>query len=77
MSRSVSGISRIRRSNPRTERHGTATIFVVGFVNHIAKGALLLVSDNPMTPDGVKTTRSDQTVTEQYAKLQGMQKMCD
>jgi AMP nucleosidase len=47
----------------------TATIFVVGFVNHIPKGALLLVSDNPMTPDGVKTTRSDKGVTEKYAKL--------
>lgn len=44
----------------------TATIFIVGFVNHIPKGALLLVSDNPMTPEGVKTTRSDVTVTDQY-----------
>ena len=46
----------------------TATIFIVGFVNHIAKGALLLVSDNPMTPEGVKTSRSDKTVTEKYVK---------
>lgn len=46
----------------------TATIFVVGFVNHIPKGALLLVSDNPMTPEGVKTSRSDVTVTERYVK---------
>jgi AMP nucleosidase len=46
----------------------TATIFVVGFVNHIPKGALLLVSDSPMTPEGVKTSRSDVTVTEQYVK---------
>jgi AMP nucleosidase len=37
----------------------TATIFIVGFFNHIPKGALLLVSDNPMTPEGVKTSRSD------------------
>ncbi len=44
----------------------TATIFIVGFVNHIPKGALLLVSDNPMTPEGVKTTRSDVTVTDNY-----------
>src|SRR5204863_8990581 len=29
----------------------TATIFVVGFMNNIPHGALLLVSDNPMTPD--------------------------
>ncbi|MES2792751.1 MAG: AMP nucleosidase [Planctomycetota bacterium] len=47
----------------------TATIFVVGFANHIANGALLLVSDNPMAPDGVKTTRSDKTVTEKFAKM--------
>jgi AMP nucleosidase len=46
----------------------TATIFIVGFVNHIPKGALLLVSDNPMTPEGVKTSRSDRAVTEKYAK---------
>ena len=41
----------------------TATIFIVGFVNHIPKGALLLVSDSPMTPEGVKTSRSDKSVT--------------
>jgi AMP nucleosidase len=46
----------------------TATIFVVGFVNHIPKGALLLVSDNPMTPEGVKTSRSDATVTEKFVR---------
>lgn len=46
----------------------TATIFVVGFVNRIPKGALLLVSDNPMTPEGVKTAKSDRSVTEQYVR---------
>ncbi len=46
----------------------TATIFIVGFVNHIPKGALLLVSDNPMTPEGVKTSRSDRDVTERYVR---------
>jgi len=46
----------------------TATIFVVGFVNHIPKGALLLVSDNPMTPEGVKTTKSDASVTERFVR---------
>ncbi|HVP10901.1 MAG TPA: AMP nucleosidase [Phycisphaerae bacterium] len=48
----------------------TATIFVAGFVNHIPKGALLLVSDNPMTPEGVKTSRSDVAVTEKYVRRQ-------
>ena len=46
----------------------TATIFVVGFANHIPKGALLLVSDNPMSPEGVKTSRSDQAVNETFVR---------
>jgi len=46
----------------------TATIFIVGFLNDIPHGALLLVSDNPMTPDGVKTIESDKKVTANYAK---------
>jgi AMP nucleosidase len=46
----------------------TATIFIVGFANHIPKGALLLVSDIPMSPDGVKTSRSDKSVTEKYVR---------
>jgi AMP nucleosidase len=46
----------------------TATIFIVGFVNHIPKGALLLVSDSPMNPEGVKTSRSDKAVTERYVR---------
>lgn len=46
----------------------TATIFSVGFANSIPTGALLLVSDQPMTPDGVKTSKSDTTVTRQYVQ---------
>jgi AMP nucleosidase len=44
----------------------TSTIFIVGFANHIPKGALLLVSDTPMLPEGVKTERSDEAVNQQY-----------
>ena len=44
----------------------TATLFTCGFANHIPIGALLLVSDNPMTPDGVKTSESDTIVTANY-----------
>ncbi len=46
----------------------TATIFIVGFVNKIPKGALLLVSDNPMIPEGVKTSKSDKSVTEKFVR---------
>ena len=44
----------------------TATLFTVGFANEIPRGALLLVSDNPMIPEGVKTDDSDKKVTSQY-----------
>jgi len=44
----------------------TATIFSVGFFNKIPTGALLLVSDQPMIPSGVKTDASDLKVTKGY-----------
>ena len=47
----------------------TATIFVVGHRNQIARGALLLVSDLPMTPEGVKTEVSDRQVTMDWADV--------
>ena len=46
----------------------TATLFIVGFVNAIPHGALLLVSDNPMIPDGVKTEESDKKVTSSFVE---------
>ncbi len=45
----------------------TATLFSVGFYNRIPTGALLLISDQPMLPDGIKTEKSDKMVTENYA----------
>lgn len=47
----------------------TATIFVVGHRNQISRGALLLVSDVPTTPEGVKTEESDKKVTKQWSRL--------
>lgn len=44
----------------------TATIFITGFANEIPTGALLLVSDQPMTPEGVKTADSDKKVTQAF-----------
>lgn len=46
----------------------TATLFSVGFANHIPTGALLLVSDQPMLPEGVKTEESDRMVTQNYVE---------
>jgi len=44
----------------------TATLFTCGFANHIPTGALLLVSDQPMTPEGIKTEKSDKKVTSKF-----------
>ena len=46
----------------------TATIFTVGFYNKIPTGALLLVSDQPMIPEGVKTEDSDRKVTNEFVE---------
>jgi len=46
----------------------TATLFTVGFFNHIPIGALLLVSDEPMISSGVKTEKSDKKVTENFVE---------
>jgi AMP nucleosidase len=46
----------------------TATIFTVGFANQIPAGALLLVSDQPMIPEGIKTSSSDNIVTQQFVE---------
>jgi AMP nucleosidase len=46
----------------------TATIFSVGFYNKIPTGALLLVSDSPMVPEGVKTEESDKKVTTEFVE---------
>ncbi len=47
----------------------TATLFIVGHANAISRGALLLVSDVPVTPDGVKTEESDRKVTKDWVGL--------
>ena len=46
----------------------TATIFTTGFANHIPTGALLLISDQPMVPEGVKTEKSDSLVTKNFVQ---------
>ncbi|GAB1347817.1 AMP nucleosidase [Ignavibacteriales bacterium] len=58
----------------------TATLFTVGFVNQIPRGALLLVSDTPMLPEGIKTEESDKEVTRKFAALHlelGIEAMTD
>ncbi len=47
----------------------TATLFTTGFYNEIPTGALLLVSDQPMTPSGIKTSASDKKVTQKYLDM--------
>ena len=47
----------------------TATLFIVGHANEISRGALLLVSDMPMVPEGVKTESSDKIITEKFTDM--------
>ena len=47
----------------------TATLFSTGFYNEIPTGALLLVSDQPMIPEGIKTAASDKKVTQDYLDM--------
>jgi AMP nucleosidase len=46
----------------------TATIFAAGFANRLPCGALLLVSDQPMVPEGVKTEASDARVSAEFVE---------
>ncbi len=46
----------------------TATLFTVGFANHIPTGALLLVTDQPMISEGIKTEKSDLEVTSNFVE---------
>jgi AMP nucleosidase len=61
-------IARMERMTPIAVDMETATLFIVGHANEIARGALLLVSDMPLTPDGVKTGASDREVTSRWAR---------
>jgi len=47
----------------------TATIFSTAFYNEIPAGAILLVSDQPMIPEGVKTEISDKIVSSNFMDL--------
>jgi AMP nucleosidase len=47
----------------------TATLFSTGFFNKIPTGALLLVSDQPMTPTGIKTAESDKKVSQEFQDM--------
>ncbi|OQX95026.1 AMP nucleosidase [candidate division KSB1 bacterium 4572_119] len=47
----------------------TATIFIVGHYDEISRGALLLVSDVPVTPDGVKTEKMDKLVSQKWTEI--------
>jgi AMP nucleosidase len=58
----------LRRTRSMAIDMETATIFAAGFANHIPCGALLLVSDQPMIPEGVKTETSDAVVTANFVE---------
>ncbi|MEX2424428.1 MAG: AMP nucleosidase [Acidimicrobiia bacterium] len=58
--------SYLRKTRAMAVDMESATIFAAGFANEIPTGALLLVSDQPMIPEGVKTESSDRGVTARF-----------
>lgn len=62
-------LERLRRNTCIAIDMETATLFIVGHFNDISRGALLLVSDVPITPEGVKTEESDARVTESWSDI--------
>lgn len=58
----------LRRTRAMAIDMETATIFTVGFYNEIPSGALLLVSDQPMISEGIKTTASDRRVSSMFVE---------
>jgi len=61
--------ARLREYRPIAIDMEVATIFSVGHKNEIARGALLLVSDLPMTHEGIKTQASDAQVNQDWAEM--------
>ena len=59
----------LRQYTPIAIDMETATIFTVGHTNQISRGALLLVSDKPLTPEGVKTRESDEQVSRDWSDM--------
>lgn len=47
----------------------TATVFTVGFALRLRVGALLLISDLPLTAQGIKTRRSSRSVFEKFTDI--------
>lgn len=47
----------------------TATIFIVGHYNRISRGALLVVTDLPTHPEGIKTELSDSIVSAKWTDI--------
>ncbi len=41
----------------------------MGLHNEIARGALLIVSDVPLTPEGVKTEAGDKSVSKKWTDI--------
>ena len=46
-----------------------ATLFSVGFARSVPIGALMLISDLPLKPDGVKTAKSAKSIFSKYTQL--------
>ena len=59
--------NKLKQSKAYSVDMETATLFSAGFYNSIPTGAVLLVSDKPLEPDGIKTNETDKKTTAVFA----------
>ena len=73
-------LERLRRLTALAIDMETATFFIVAHANQIPHGALLLVSDTPYMPEGIKSEASDAVVTRDWSRVHlelGIEAMTD
>lgn len=58
--------AKLKSTRPQAVEMECATLFTAGYAHHLPLGALLLISDLPFMPGGMKTKKSSQFIFENY-----------
>ena len=59
---------KLDENRPQAIEMECATLFMAGYYHKLPVGALLLISDKPLDPDGIKTKQSSAAVFAEYTK---------
>lgn len=58
--------NRLKATRPHAVEMECATLFTASYSHHLPLGALLLVSDLPFSPDGIKTKKSNELIFSNF-----------